>query len=491
MIKIEVMIKKIVIFCFLVWLSHSVFSQHSFEILISNPITESIADIIEEENGYFLTVGGQGEFPTSYDLKGFIMRISPCGDTVFRTYNRNDTIFTFMNILKTNNNNYYIFGTLTYPPNYYHELLVCQIDSGLNLLWYKSYLFPGYNRLFGIKSLHSSDGVIMAMMVYNSTYGISNLQLVKICSSGDTINAKCFPELSNGAEVKDMLYNADSTEFWIFGSGYNHTGIGSRLIFDNDFTLLSSQVLPNSVDLYFDSKWISDSTLIFSGSYTHFHSNPQDDDIGISETDPSYTNMDIHYFGAVDTMDYPAWDKSIDFNHPDTIFYAGWHNVIPDFYPQGYNWIMLGQLNRQLQPRYEKYFGGDAYYITGHILSTSDGGCIVTAERYDYQIQDYEFDIYIMKLRREDIITPVNYYSQTKLSNVMVYPNPGHDIIQIKSGLKGAVFQLYDSKGLPVIEVKLSNELTSIYCNKLPVACYYYNVIYKSQSYTSGKWIKH
>jgi hypothetical protein len=63
------------------------------------------------------------------------------------------------------------------------------------------------------------------------------------------------------------------------------------------------------------------------------------------------------------------------------------------------SWFHLIKINPDISPIWEYWYGGDAYYFLYSILATNDGGCIMVGNRYDYETQNQERDIFIVKLQ--------------------------------------------------------------------------------------------
>ncbi|MCF8229443.1 MAG: T9SS type A sorting domain-containing protein [Bacteroidales bacterium] len=355
--------------------------------------------------------------------------------------------------------------------------------------------FQGYPYVYGQHLLKAENGYYITGFVSDPPENKRHIFFARIDKSLNVIRKGLNDSLGNGNTVWDVEFSNDSSDLWIFGGGYgnvNPAGGETRIVFDTNFNYKHANDL-GLASGYIDVEWITDTTLLFQSCYPFLEPGPQDQDIGIIETDSSFLidSADIHYMGATDTIDYPAWSQSLDFRHPDSIFYAGDHDVFPWFYPDVYNYIMVGQLDRSLEPRFEYRFGGDRYYWTSNILATSDGGCLVAASTYDYMTQGYEKDIYILKLKKEDLITSSPDLRSPGPLNVKLYPNPGLDHFTLNSDLKRGVFKLYSMEGKLWKSLRVKERKTKIDVPNLPSGIYYYTISSGSQVHESGKWIKY
>ncbi|PLW96365.1 MAG: hypothetical protein C0593_11840, partial [Marinilabiliales bacterium] len=407
-------------------------SQSGFEIVFEDPQNQTCWDIHKSHYDYFYGVGYIGEKYQDSTHKGLIYKISRTGDTTTRTYHCGDTIMRFVKMIEYDDH-FIVAGTSGFPPDFNDNLLIAKIDTGLNMHWFKQYPFEGYTGVGDIEILKTKEGTFFVGTITDRLWGIyGHMFAYRFDDSFDTIRTKVIDYLGNGQGVSKIVFSPDSSEIWTIGHGI-HSPDGSRVILDTLFNVISTQDLLESLSPNMNIKWHTDSTLLLAGNYRHIGSSPQDNDIGITKTDTSFSELNFQYLGAPDTIDYPAWNNTIDFIYEDTIYYAGTHNVIFDFWPQGRSWIVVGQLDKDLQLRKERYYGGDAYYTTLDISCTNDGGCIVSALKYDYLTQDPEYDVVILKLSREDFLSNVGESNYTLLSESIIYPNPGADQLNIET----------------------------------------------------------
>ena len=474
------------------WVS---WGQYSFNMFRSTDVNEEISDLEELNDGSFLAVGWEGSPTSPESSRGLIIEITPFGDTVEHKYVLEDKRLFFAQAHIMNDGKYLIVGSALNPPEYLHDLFIAKLDTDLTLLDYKTFNFQGYPYIYGHQLLETKNGFYIAGFASDPPEYKRHVFIVRIDDSLSIMREKLFDNLGNGNTTRDIEFSNDSSDLWIFGRGFsniNPAGGETRVVFDTNFNYKYANDL-GLASGYIDVEWITDTTLLLQTCYPFIEPGPQDQDIGIIETDSSFLidSADIHYMGATDTIDYPAWSQSLDFRHPDSIFYAGDHDVFPWFYPDVYNYIMVGQLDRSLEPRFEYRFGGDRYYWTSNILATSDGGCLVAASTYDYMKQGYEKYIYIKKLKKEDLITSSPDLRSPGPLNVKLYPNPGLDHFTLNSDLKRGVFKLYSMEGKLWKSLRVKERKTKIDVPNLPSGIYYYTISSGSQIHESGKWIKY
>ena len=70
------------------------------------------------------------------------------------------------------------------------------------------------------------------------------------------------------------------------------------------------------------------------------------------------------------------------------------------------------------------------------------------------------------------------------------YPNPGKDVLNIRTGLKDARVEVYDMKGRMVYGQEITDNITAINTSAWPAGSYVWKVILNGKEAETGKWIK-
>ena len=95
------------------------------------------------------------------------------------------------------------------------------------------------------------------------------------------------------------------------------------------------------------------------------------------------------------------------------------------------DWIILNNLDSNLNLNWQKFYGGDAFYMLNALKATRDGGCIMLCSRYDELTQYHEYDILILKVDTNGLITTIGEGPSIPVEDVIVFPNPGKDYINV------------------------------------------------------------
>ena len=73
---------------------------------------------------------------------------------------------------------------------------------------------------------------------------------------------------------------------------------------------------------------------------------------------------------------------------------------------------------------------------------------------------------------------------------VVAYPNPGKEVLNIRTGLKNAWVEVYDMRGRMVYGQEITEDVTSINAEGWPSGAYVWKVIANGKEAESGKWVK-
>jgi len=283
----------------------------------------------------------------------------------------------------------------------------------------------------------------------------------------------------------------DSTRIWLFSCGGLYPINGpSRTVFDTSFNYLYSESLNTSETGagLFTVLWHSDSSFLLSFRGHRPGAPYQDDELFIKSYDTLLNTLHSNFFGAPDTNDYPAWVRSIDFINPDSIFFAGWkNNEIGYPSPNYITWIMTGQVDAELQPRYFHFIGGDADYEINYILAAKDGGSLICANRFDYETGVY--DLLFLKLNNEGLLVG-NKPPGIVLKRAMLWPNPVADRLYVQTALRNAKLIIYHIDGNPVSLHSLTSFVEEIDVTHLVPGLYIYSIFTQNGYSENGKFVK-
>lgn len=212
-------------------------------------------------------------------------------------------------------------------------------------------------------------------------------------------------------------------------------------------------------------------------------------DIGISILDSNFVVLNNTVYGKKgDTVDIPARTQSIA-GTKDGFYFGGTSNFSVWTYPYGYSpsWFLIVKTDSSLNLKWQKYYGGDAYYFMTGIIGTSDGGCLAYGTKQDTVAGNFNRDIFIIKLDKEGQLTYVKTFPKLK-ELISIYPNPAKDNITVnmeKIDLK-AIIIFYNLEGKEMERIKLTNIKNSYSIKTWPKGIYFYKVNFNGSANNYG-----
>ncbi len=410
-------------------------SQTSFEFCIDTDEDCIVWEAVNDPSGNSIIVGGIGTF-TGLHYDAYVLKLFPDGKYIEKRFDKVDTVGFFSTIEVLDNGNYFITGSFS-ATNDYHEktdFWVVILDPDLNLITEKSYkIREGYIDILGVsQSIIDYEGNIIVVTTPKEDGGIqydfSALGFYKLSPSGDTIVSRYYNYLFDDLpyELKQLPYSNDLLLI-------AKTMGGSLIFFDTDLNIIKENSFIDShiggTDPCSDF-WLNDTSFLISGKGDGING---DSYLRIETMDTSGRAIDTLNINRIDTLDYPAWKKSMAYAN-DTTIYIGGFTAIVDFWTTDPTTVELYVIDRYLNVLGHIDFGGDAYYELWGIIATDDNGCLLYGIRYTNPDVP-ERDVYIWKVLREDIELLVSVKETNSLSeSINVYPNPVQNKISIDLG---------------------------------------------------------
>jgi len=478
--------------------------QSSFQVTFSSALNEYFGSMIEDNNGNYLAVGSQRYYNQFETSKGIVWRISHNGDTLSKVFSFGDTASAFSQILLNSDCYCTIIGGLTLWPDFNTSyILILDLDTNLNIVNQKV-IQPFPFKGAGFARMIRSNTAIYGLGSAIDQNDIENPSIVKLNNEFDTVGIQTYPFHNEtgvfSGQFDAAIFSPDSSQIWAFTELFtpDNSSRCDMLIVDTSLNFISIKEFPvgpyptfgdfgNSISV----KRITDSTFLVGGKYWHqYYPSALQFDIGFVEFDSTMAPVPMHTFGAVDTVDYGGYYKTFDFVYSDSIYYTGTKRLVGGFFPQQVSWIYAGMFNRDYQLYYERFYGGDAHYWVFSIIRTSDGGSLISGNRYDYHTQNSERDVFFLKLTPEGLITGKRENQQCPYQPFAIYPNPGADILYLDLVLREAQFTLFNLSGVQLKKSQIKEGENHINCSDLTRGCYLVKVTTPSGDLFTQKWIK-
>jgi hypothetical protein len=473
-------------------------AQNSFEFLLNSHKDETIFSVIENNESNYVLIGSIHNTFNYTSSNAIIIIIDNQGELI----NSNeifiqDSLLYLEGVVQKANNNYLCFGRIKTSDSDIHELYVCELDQNLSFIQSRKFKLPE-NKILNMELpyINSSDQIIL----YGSIDEITEKALLqdyfffKISKELDSIQMVIKDEsVERQIHVFSILENP--TGYFAYVKSYAQSSKSQILTLDDTFTILSYKDIPEAIFGYGHMKAATDSTYYIGGMKTQQGKN-QNDDIACVLLDSSHTDIyALEYFGKSDTSDIPGQLTCFDFIEKNTVYFAGTHDFKyggpPTMLPY-HNYLYVIQTDSMLNIKRELFYGGNAAYYVWSVLATSDGGCIISANKFDHETQEDERDALILKLDSY-LNLPVSI-EEPKLNacELILYPNPGNDKLFIRTAVQSlnGDFMLYDISGKLVRQQIINDRYTELNTTDLPNGTYVYKYILNGQIIESGKWVR-
>jgi hypothetical protein len=480
--------QRLLITIFFFSLGIQLFSQNSYQLVISSNNDEVCRDLaILPDGGLIMTYISRIEYSSAFSCH--IIRINALGEIINDVSISNpDGDCIIHNILSIGGGSFLGLGEWKHQGGN-SEIWYIGFDTNLSIQWEKKYLIQA-NWIARLHSFIDSNGYIVSGAQISPVQWILNSGMLFITAtpSGDTLQSvykysgdyyPIFDFFNQGANYKALARE-------------NIYSLSSILTLDSSLNIISSYPIPYQISNCMTGKPISDTSMYIAGNGID---GVAGNDIGIVKLNsPNTLSLSNHFGMAGDTVDYGGADQSMDFIDPNNIFVAGTSNIdlTYGYYSTAPAWYNLSNLDSLLNIRWTKYYFGDACYVLRNVTATPDGGVILSGTRYDYENPGNKLDICILKVDHNGLFTGLEENPQAKAHDAIVYPNPGIEYLNIQSGpqITGAEFYLFDVNGKAIMIEKITNILLKVNTAYLPAGTYPWQIVFKNKVIESGKWVK-
>ena len=420
----------------------------------------------------------------------YLYKIDETGDTVSYEFSKTDTILVYYNMIRNDlgEPGYLLSGLGRALDNDNIFTVFTRLDTALNIMWEKIYKFNYFYSAWSMRMLQLKDS---SFLYYCSPRLNIKMFLFKLSYEGDSLAYRAY-EGDSAGWAQSITYNPDSTGYWLHNEWGHYQSGGSRI----SCIEVNENLEQTGVYYYygpyqapFNSQLMPDGTLITAGLSIMANPEPVKYYITVIKYDSSFNQMYLNNMTNPDTNSRGGEINAVDYYYPDCIYVAGTHNL------QGLSghepsWLYVSKLNDTLGIDFEKYLGGDDYYMLFSVVATKDGGVLLAGTRAQVGAPDFHRDGYIIKLDSTGCITNLSANSTIQIKDALVYPNPGSEKLMVRTALKNCVLRLYDMKGLEILKQTLDRHITEINTRQLKPGTYVYVIQQNNNIVENGKWIK-
>ena len=281
---------------------------------------------------------------------------------------------------------------------------------------------------------------------------------------------------------QDIIYIPQNEETHIAYFGELVDGFGIKILrLDNKLNSITSFENPSRMFTTACETIFTDSTYLLTATARRNIGTNTFRVINILEMDKQGDSInEIEYYNHQDTAIYAgAGTNTVIIN--DTIFVVGIHNIDPGGVPwqNTPTWLQVTKMDLDLNIISHHFYGGDAMYFPYCITSTNDNGILITGYMWDYnQPNNFQHDVFVLKLNSEGMIVNVPENNAWQAGEVILYPNPARDFVNIYFSLayKTATLQLIDISGKMVFEKLLQSNRQLVDVSGIQAGTYVYRI---------------
>ncbi len=344
-------------------------SQHTFETLISNPADQIIDGLLEDDDGNLLFVGRSITEGQPNSFSDYLFKLDKAGNILYENFDLvSDTVSSYMSNIFYINENYYLIGAL----NNLTLLSFTKLDKNLQLLNYKTFPILEKRWFSYMNSMVDSDTnfVVTGYITKYDTVG-GNVYLnwdaffYKISLLGDSISSRFYTNDANRWYFSfDILESADKSKYYAYVSHFVDSSLGydsQRLSLDKNFDSITIDLIPLRIYDPNSPLYINETDVLISGK-------------GMGK-DFLYHHVIATHNEAGEIINYNKFKKGSYREHPpmknaiskfgDNIYVGGNSNFdfSNPFWSGQKSWFHLVKVEPDLSVIWEKWFGGDAYYL--------------------------------------------------------------------------------------------------------------------------------
>jgi hypothetical protein len=187
-----------------------------------------------------------------------------------------------------------------------------------------------------------------------------------------------------------------------------------------------------------------------------------------------------------DDLDWPCGIELLDDN---SLYFA--YTLNTGFWSNLDSWMMIERLSPgfdTISTLYYDHEGERIHSTATSILVTRDGGLLLVYQSKNLNNTDQRWTT-IIKFPAE-AFEGIDEAHDNGLKVAIAYPNPGKDVLNIRTGLKDARVEVYDLSGRMVYGREITENVTTINAEGWPSGTYVWKVIANGKEVGSGKWIK-
>jgi len=456
-------------------------AQASFELRFSNPFYETVLSTTEKNDGAFLTLGVRHHLENE-PLKSLLISYSNESDTNVHIIQKSDTAIALVYVFQKPDGNFFFIGDLQLPEDA-GGLYFLETTQDYEPVWENFYPLPEpYDFLDIINYIVDSDNNIViscnAYYQYGNSY-YDHLYVAKADMQGQLLALNIPDPPYDLFGIRSLLEKQDNSGYILIGGFDEGKSLKEWIEFDLDLNVTASGLIDWAKGgLDFSAIQLDNGNYIMESVYF--------DELSLGLLDPDFNLIkDTLFAGGGDYA--PFQGRSIGYVSNDRIWIGAVEN--DPYWIPGTEFYHLYIYDSNLNLKGVKFYGGDTRYFMMDLVSTNDGGCILSGD-VPYNVGPYSTDIYINKVAYGDLVTHAEDTPNPYDMDISVFPNPVVDILNIVTARRGLEFRLFSTDGVMVRHSLLSENHSLENIADLRSGFYFYAISENGRMVQSGKLMK-
>ena len=383
-------------------------------------------------------------------------------------------------------------------PNVFRVYRLYEVDENLNITD-AGFSYSLHEEIESANHAHhyffNADGsFIYSVIIPGNNADDSHTKVVKLDADGNLVGQQLFPNCARTCWYNNLLPVAESSGCRII-VGRNAEPLGLAY----DCYTLDSQM--NVVDVKENLEAISYPYVPASGGYYRYNSN-SGRIYSIGDCAERYEGANPSYTRNIFMSVYDSDFNQLDFRRcpwetetgnaggdPETIDFGPNNEVYMvagmDLYSAITQNLYIGCFDENLEVIGELYYKHPTRFIQYlNLVACPQGGCLVNYVDFS---QAHESGI--LKVTISDFLNLEEAHSHG-FAVAVAYPNPGKDVLNIRTALQSAQVVIYDLSGKLIHNQQITDNITTIYTSYWSHGTYIWKVLVDGKEAESGKWIK-
>ena len=178
--------------------------------------------------------------------------------------------------------------------------------------------------------------------------------------------------------------------------------------------------------------------------------------------------------------------QSIGFDNDNNVYMVGqMDNVMANEFLNRNLYIAC--LDENLNKLGEIYHVDDYVYMVKSMAACPEGGCLLSCHKIHEATN--EAGNCLIKVSKETIVG-IEEAHDAGFAVAVAYPNPGKDVLNIRTGLMDARVEVYDMSGRLMHRQDITENVTGIDAGGWAAGSYVWKVVADGKEVEGGKWIK-